>query len=171
MTVAMRIVCEVAYRPKLSDPAHRTHGLQPECDGRVRCSARLCENLSTELNVSRGPESDKDESSARPGSEPNPALARTAGRVHRAGQSRALSRCVRGQSGSLRTGFHPRYHSQHRSATVRPGGSAQALPLRLSASVALLAAAGSRMSSERGSDLATGQAGPRLQNHRRLSQG
>jgi len=27
------------YQPKLSDPAHGTRGLQPERDGRVRCSA------------------------------------------------------------------------------------------------------------------------------------
>ena len=27
--------------PKLSDPARGTHGLQPGCDGRVRCSAWL----------------------------------------------------------------------------------------------------------------------------------
>jgi len=32
----MVIACEVAYRPKLSDPAHGTRGLQPERDGRVR---------------------------------------------------------------------------------------------------------------------------------------
>ena len=31
----------VAERPKLSDPAHGTRGLQPERDGRVRCSAWL----------------------------------------------------------------------------------------------------------------------------------
>jgi hypothetical protein len=29
----------VAARPKLSDPAHGTRGLQPERDGRIRCSA------------------------------------------------------------------------------------------------------------------------------------
>ena len=29
-------------RPKLSDPAHGTPRLQPERDGRVRCSAWLC---------------------------------------------------------------------------------------------------------------------------------
>src|SRR2546426_4353563 len=30
-----------AERPKLSDPAHRTHGLQPRRSRRVRCSAWL----------------------------------------------------------------------------------------------------------------------------------
>jgi hypothetical protein len=29
----------LAERPKLSDPAHGTRGLQPKRDGRVRCSA------------------------------------------------------------------------------------------------------------------------------------
>ena len=35
---------EPYQRPKLSDPAHGTQRLQPEREGRVRCSARLCEN-------------------------------------------------------------------------------------------------------------------------------
>src|SRR5438552_5444284 len=35
--------CEDAERPKLSDPAHGTRGLQPQRTGRVRCSALLAQ--------------------------------------------------------------------------------------------------------------------------------
>ncbi len=54
---------------------------------------------------------------------------------------------------------------------LRPGGAAQALPLWLSAPGAFVPDAGGRMPAQRGSDLADGQTGARLQNHCRLSQG
>ena len=45
----------LAERPKLSDPAHGTRGLQPERDGRVRCSAWLgvAVRLDTRAEVER----------------------------------------------------------------------------------------------------------------------
>lgn len=40
-------VLKFAERPKLSDPAHGSRGLQPERGGRVRCSAWLSRVLLT----------------------------------------------------------------------------------------------------------------------------
>jgi len=65
----------------------------------------------------------------------------------------------------------PRPMRGHGLSALRSGGAAQTVSLWLSASDSFVAAVGGRMPSERGGDLAAGQAGAGLQNHRRLPEG